>query len=79
MSSENFLLGPYVQIKMSSEIFSLGPYVQMKTFQLTNSEDFVPTILKDVVTIILKGNLLLLCKSKCQVNIFHLVICADQR
>ena len=39
MSSENFSLGPYVQIKMSSENFSLGPYVQMKNFQLTNSED----------------------------------------
>ena len=56
MSSEKFSLGSYVQIKMSSEKFSLGPYLQMKNFQLTNSEDLVPTILKAVVTIILKGN-----------------------
>ena len=41
---------------MSSEKFSLGPYVQMKNFQLTNSEDLVPTNLKAVVTMILKVN-----------------------
>ena len=45
-----------INSKMSSEKFSLGPYVQIKNFQLTNSEDLVPTILKAVVTMILKGN-----------------------
>jgi len=46
MSSGNFSLGPYVQVKMPNENFSLGPYVQMKIFQLTNPEDLVPTIPK---------------------------------